>query len=199
MANINIVRLNGTDYTVEDTTARTQSQTNAQSISVLSTRLSTKQDEIVFDEDDFDYNEDTKELALKEHAVVNVDSQLSTTSTNPVQNKVITAALQGKQDLIANTSRVSVNQDNEIVLNPDTELDTSSTNVVTNAAIAGAIFERLWLTSAEPANPTAGMCILYTGPTTATLNQASIYRYSGVAWVELIGTISNSEIDALFD
>ena len=54
---------------------------------------------------------------------ITVDSKLSTTSMNPVQNKVITAALNGKQD--------------KIII--DSELSTTSTNPVQNKVVTGAI------------------------------------------------------------
>lgn len=40
---------------------------------------------------------------------VSVDSELSTTSTNPVQNKVITLALQDKQDVLTAGEGITIN------------------------------------------------------------------------------------------
>ena len=56
---------------------------------------------------------------------ITVDTTLSTTSTNPVQNKVVTVALNSKLD-----STVYV---------VDTTLDTTSTNPVQNSAVATAL------------------------------------------------------------
>lgn len=41
---------------------------------------------------------------------ITVDAELSTTSTNPVQNKVITTELNGKQPLITNTSDITLSE-----------------------------------------------------------------------------------------
>lgn len=62
-------------------------------------------------------------------------------------------------------------------------------------AISGA----LQMLPAMPSTPTAGQLVWYIGETTASYIEGSIYRYSGTAWIEVIGSITNSEVDALFD
>ena len=198
MADVHTLRLNGVDFPFQDQVARSTGEANSQAITALTSRVAQKQNEITFS-DDFDYDAQTGSLALAAGSTLTVDDELSLTSVNAVQNKVITAALNDKQATIQSTARVSVNENNEIELHPDTSLDTTSSNVVTNATVAGALFEKLSLVYTMPTPPRTGMCVLYMGATTEEFNQCSVYRYSGVAWVELIGTIDNSEIDALFD
>ena len=47
---------------------------------------------------------------IKETVVVNMDDHLSTTSTNAVQNKVITLALDDKQNLMTSITNLQIDQ-----------------------------------------------------------------------------------------
>lgn len=51
--------------------------------------------------------------------VVTIDNSLSTTSVNPVQNHVITTALNNKQDTISAGSGISISDDTVAVSNLD--------------------------------------------------------------------------------
>ncbi|WP_428042715.1 hypothetical protein [Candidatus Avelusimicrobium fimicolum] len=81
---------------------------------------------------------------------VNVDDALSATSTNPVQNKVIKAALDGKQATLIAGANVSIGADGRTIsvvggggaggtVDVDGSLSSTSTNPVQNKAIKAAI------------------------------------------------------------
>lgn len=81
---------------------------------------------------------------------VNVDDALSDTSTNPVQNKVIKAALDGKQATLIAGANVSIGADGRTIsavggggaggtVSVDGSLSASSTNPVQNKVIKAAI------------------------------------------------------------
>lgn len=91
MAEVSKIRLNGVLYDIADDTARATANRNATSISALSASVAGKQDQITFDEDDFQYNEETGALSLSPNAGITVDTMFNQLSANPVQNRVITA------------------------------------------------------------------------------------------------------------
>lgn len=76
-----------------------------------------------------------------------VDGELSATSTNAVQNKVITAALAGKQKTLKAGTNISIEEDGTInsvgggsgTVDVDGSLSSTSTNPVQNKAIKAAI------------------------------------------------------------
>ena len=72
-----------------------------------------------------------------------VDSTLSTTSTNPVQNKVITAAINDKQDVLTAGAGITINNNTITATGTsvliDSTLSTTSTNPVQNKVITAAI------------------------------------------------------------
>ena len=83
--------------------------------------------------------------------VINIDTATSTTSTNPVQNKVITAAINAISSALSTAKTELLNKISDIinntipsaisdlVANIDTALSTTSTNPVQNKVIAKAI------------------------------------------------------------
>lgn len=87
--------------------------------------------------------------AAGEGAAATVDGELSATSTNPVQNKVITAALASKQKTLIAGTNVSIEEDGTInvvggggaegTVSVDGSLSATSTNPVQNKAIKAAI------------------------------------------------------------
>ena len=72
--------------------------------------------------------------------VINIDSELSTTSTNPVQNKIIKAALDAKQDTLVAGDNITI-VDNVISATGDVddELSATSTNPVQNKVVKQAL------------------------------------------------------------
>lgn len=89
---------------------------------------------------------------------ITVDSALSETSTNPVQNKVITEAISNKQDKLQAGTGIIINGNiisstggggSSSSITIDSALSTTSTNPVQNKVIAEALSNRLGKTEAE--------------------------------------------------
>lgn len=135
---------------------------------------------------------------------IDVDSQLSTTSTNPVQNKVITGALNGKQDtLIAGT-------DLEIVQNSILPSGYTQLNSITTTG-SQYINTGLWLTDNFKAeivgrftSTTGTQCVL--GATVRTSNAtyrnivlgknaSQYYVGNGSPWYQPNQTNSSATLD----
>ena len=87
--------------------------------------------------------------------VINIDAELSTTSTNPVQNKVIKAALDAKQDTLVAGDNITI-VDNVIsatataTVDVDEQLSATSTNPVQNKVIKAALDDKIDASSLDP-------------------------------------------------
>ena len=84
------------------------------------------------------YNDLTNKPTIP--TAVTVDSSLSTTSTNPVQNKVITAALNGKQATLVNGTTIKTINGSSVLGAGDIETaDTKVTAIALTTDSAGAV------------------------------------------------------------
>ena len=78
--------------------------------------------------------------------VINIDSELSTTSTNPVQNKVVKQALDAKQGKLTPGNGITIDDNNVISgssqITVDEQLSDTSDNPVTSKAIKAALDQK---------------------------------------------------------
>ena len=110
----------------------------------------------------------------KDGAITNLDATLSTTSTNPVQNKAIAESINSIGEEITSLSEKI---DTKLgSLDVDTELSTTSTNPVQNKAIANSINDVQRQIRTNLLNPTAqtqtinGVTLTNNGDGTYTVN-----------------------------
>lgn len=124
---------------------------------------------------------------------VTVDSNLSTTSVNPVQNKVITNSLNSKansSDVLSKTNTAAFTpsgnyqpatkkyvDDNK--LSVDTSLSSSSTNPVQNKVVKSAIDEKASITiKSWTADDVGGVDVTLSAGTTYVIDEQSLNRIS---------------------
>lgn len=144
-----------------------------------------------------------------------MDTSLNASSTNPVTNAAITAAVNLLQPQTLSTpitvdgvSQTTVegtlNALNNKTVDVDTTLDDTSDNPIANSAVATAVDDltdavsaadtnansRLKVVATMPATPSTGDVVLYVGAT-GTYTQGGIYLYDGTDW----NLISTAEVD----
>lgn len=81
--------------------------------------------------------ESLKEVVAAMPATITVDSELSTTSTNPVQNKIVTAALNGKANSTHNQAASTITTGTFAgAVTAQTSSQTPATSLLRNSKLA---------------------------------------------------------------
>ena len=87
-----------------------------------------------------------RNMGTMDATVITVDSSISSTSTNPVQNKVIASELEKKQDTLTSGETIKTLNGQDLLGAGDIDYDESinedSTNAVQNKAVAAALGEK---------------------------------------------------------
>lgn len=125
MANeLKTIRVDGTDLSLADTTARDSIETLRANLSSLQTTVNNKQDRLT------------------------IDTAMSSSSSNPVQNKVIQAAIDEKQDVLSFDSAPTRSSTNPVtsggvytaIQNVTVKTDATPTQGSTNPVASGGVY-----------------------------------------------------------
>lgn len=212
----------GANKTVVDSSLSATSENSVQN-KIIKAALDTKQNTLTYDDAPTQNSENLLKSGVVYNALQNVhvdiDDELSSVSENAVQNKIIKAALDNKQNTLSAGSRVSINNG---VISASSEINDSSTTAQNtwsaekiNTMISALGNLRMLVVNTLPTENISTTTIYLLPKTTAeTDNVFDEYIYVNNAW-ELIGSteidlsgylqesdlvaITNAEIDAMFE